>query len=127
MINLTDISIVSAMAPPGGGRNDITPRFLRHFNIISIPAFSEETMKTIFQPIIDWHFSRGFDNALRRFSRILIWASTDVYTHSISKFLPTPSKSHYVFNLRDYARIMQVCLFNVCSKFHGVSGQLVSF
>nr|XP_039250666.1 dynein heavy chain 3, axonemal-like [Styela clava] len=112
MLHLVDVSMVGAMAPPGGGRNDITPRLIRHFNVITIHAFNDETMKTIFQPMIDWHFSRGFDNSLRRFGRIIIWATTDVYTHAISKFLPTPSKSHYVFNLRDYARVIQgVLLF----------------
>lgn len=68
-LNLVDVSIVGAMAPPGGGRNEITPRMLRHFNVISIHAFNDETMKTIFQPMIDWHFNRcqrlNFPDCLR--------------------------------------------------------------
>uniref|UniRef100_H2YSE4 AAA+ ATPase domain-containing protein n=1 Tax=Ciona savignyi TaxID=51511 RepID=H2YSE4_CIOSA len=120
---LVDMSLVCAMAPPGGGRNEITERFLRHFNVISIHAFDEDTMKTIFQPLLDWHFS--FDNALRRFGRIIIWATTDVYMQAISRFLPTPSKSHYIFNLRDYARVIQVVLlFRSERCIEGVPGAL---
>uniref|UniRef100_H2YSE7 AAA+ ATPase domain-containing protein n=1 Tax=Ciona savignyi TaxID=51511 RepID=H2YSE7_CIOSA len=131
---LVDMSLVCAMAPPGGGRNEITERFLRHFNVISIHAFDEDTMKTIFQPLLDWHFTlivmslkivRGFDNALRRFGRIIIWATTDVYMQAISRFLPTPSKSHYIFNLRDYARVIQgVLLFRSERCIEGVPGAL---
>nr|XP_026694595.1 dynein heavy chain 3, axonemal isoform X2 [Ciona intestinalis] len=124
-INVVDILMVCAMAPPGGGRNVITERFLRHFNVLSIHEFDEDTMKTIFQPLLDLHFSRGFDNALRRFGRIIIWATTDVYMQAISRFLPTPSKSHYIFNLRDYARVIQgVLMFRSDSCPEGVSGAL---
>ena len=62
--------MVAAMGPPGGGRNAVTHRFLRHFNVIGIDSFSEDTMKNIFGPILDWQFSKGFDNNLRKFSRV---------------------------------------------------------
>ena len=70
VLKLVDQLLVSAMGPPGGGRNEITARFLRHFNVISIDSFSTETMKNIFSVIMDWHFNRGFENQLKRFARV---------------------------------------------------------
>ncbi|XP_051776026.1 dynein axonemal heavy chain 3-like isoform X1 [Erpetoichthys calabaricus] len=106
-LSIKDMSIVAAIAPSSGGRQEITPRLLRHFNIISINTFSEQTMKTIFQPLMDWHFSQGFENSLKRFSKILVWATTELYTQVTQAFLPTPSKSHYTFNFRDFSRVIQ--------------------
>ena len=37
----------------------------------------------------------------------MVAATMDVYKDSIAQFLPTPSKSHYVFNLRDFARVVR--------------------
>ena len=70
MLYLEDIIMLSAMGPPGGGRNNVTSRFLRHFNIIGIESFDEETLKNIFNPIVDWYFDSGFETSLKRFSRV---------------------------------------------------------
>ncbi|XP_053376707.1 dynein axonemal heavy chain 3-like [Mercenaria mercenaria] len=106
ILNLVDISMLCAMGPPGGGRNNVTPRFLRHFNVVSILSFDEDTMKNIFAPIVDWHF-RSFETAHRKWSRIIVSATLEIYQKAIQNFLPSPSRSHYVFNLRDFARVVQ--------------------
>ncbi|MEE6497717.1 hypothetical protein FKM82_002819 [Ascaphus truei] len=115
-LDIVDVLFVSAMGPPGGGRNDITGRFTRHLNIVSINAFDDETLTKIFGSISDWHFSKGFDIAFMRSGKIMIQATMAIYKTAVENFLPTPSKSHYVFNLRDFSRVVRGVL--LCPHTH---------
>jgi dynein heavy chain len=69
-MSIVDLLLVAAMGPPGGGRNDISSRFLRHFNVIVIESFTNDTMRNIFSVIMDWHFNKDFETQLRRYSRV---------------------------------------------------------
>ncbi|XP_063446016.1 dynein axonemal heavy chain 3-like isoform X5 [Mytilus trossulus] len=103
---LTDVLLVAAMGPPGGGRNDITSRFTRHLNVVSINEFDDSTMTRIFTSITDWHFA-NFEGSFVRNGKLLVAATMGVYKEAVLNFLPTPAKSHYVFNLRDFARVIR--------------------
>jgi dynein heavy chain len=41
------------------------------------------------------------------FAEPIIKASVDIYTKTIKDFLPTPTKCHYTFNLRDLSKVIQ--------------------
>ncbi|XP_047106954.1 dynein axonemal heavy chain 3 [Schistocerca piceifrons] len=106
-LELVDILFVGAMGPPGGGSNEITGRFIRHLMLISIDSFPDNTLTKIFGAIIDWHFSKGFDSNVTRFGKSLVDATIEVYHEATTNFLPTPTKSHYTFNLRDFSRVIR--------------------
>ncbi|XP_028395151.1 dynein heavy chain 3, axonemal-like isoform X1 [Dendronephthya gigantea] len=105
-VDLIDLLFVSAMGPPGGGRNHITGRFTRHLNVVSIDKFDDNTLTSIFTSIVDWHFAKGFDATFQRLGKLIVLATLQIYKAAVENFLPTPTKSHYVFNLRDFARVI---------------------
>ncbi|KAK1794827.1 hypothetical protein P4O66_009897, partial [Electrophorus voltai] len=119
-LDIVDVLFVSAMGPPGGGRNDITGRFTRHLNIVSIDSFDDETLTKIFTTITDCYFSRGFDGSFYRLGKVLVQTTLAVYKDVLGRFLPTPSKSHYIFNLRDFSRVIKGVL--LCPHTHMQEG-----
>lgn len=51
----SNVQIMCAMLAPRFSSKSVTPRFLRHFNILSIDEFDNETLRFIFSKIVLWH------------------------------------------------------------------------
>lgn len=52
---LADCQLLAAMGPPGGGRNPVTARLMRHFVPLAINEFDEGSLKHIYGAISDWY------------------------------------------------------------------------
>ncbi|XP_065162410.1 dynein axonemal heavy chain 6 isoform X2 [Atheta coriaria] len=104
--DIKDVVLAAACAPPGGGRNPLTPRFVRHFGMLFIPSPNEYSLKVIFKSILKG-FLFDFSNSVRDLGDSMVNAGVDIYNRIAEDLLPTPAKSHYVFNLRDLSKCVQ--------------------
>ena len=104
--NMIDVILCSAMGPPGGGRNPVTGRFLRHCAVTGILEFTSDTLMTVFNSILTLRFENVSSTIKVEIPKV-IQATNAIYNTVMAKLLPTPSKSHYVFNLRDFSRVVR--------------------
>ncbi|KAF6028263.1 DNAH1 [Bugula neritina] len=109
--NLVDVNFVAAMGPPGGGRNPVTPRLMRHFNFLSFTELEDESQTKIFGTILQSWTSQAPPIAEHNIQ--LTKTTMSVYSTITNTLLPTPAKSHYTFNLRDLSKVFQgILMFN---------------
>ena len=104
--DIEDTVIVSACAPPGGGRQELTPRFVRHFSLFNVPQPSEDVMQMIFSSICGG-FLQDFPDDFKSLLKPMVDSTIEIYNRISSELLPTPTKSHYTFNLRDVSKVFQ--------------------
>ncbi|ODM98966.1 Dynein heavy chain 6, axonemal [Orchesella cincta] len=103
---LQNVILSAACAPPGGGRSAVTPRLLRHFSMMAIPSPSNAVLTNIYRSILRGFFAE-FANEIREMADQIVSASISTYQFMVKSFLPTPSKSHYLFNMRDLSKCIQ--------------------
>lgn len=117
-IKLIDLQIMCAMT---ASRAIVSSRFLRHFNMIAIDEFTGDTLKSIFSKIILWHLdARGFSKEFDPCIDEIVLGTLLVHTEARKMLLPTPTKCHYMFNVRDFSRVIQGVLLSVPEATDGI-------
>ena len=105
-MQLVDLQFCAAMGPPGGGRTRITQRYVRQFNIIGCVPFDDSSLERVFSSITNW-FSAEYKPTVKPMIKSVVTATIDLYNLIARERLPTPSKSHYTFNMRDLSKVFQ--------------------
>jgi dynein heavy chain, axonemal len=131
---ILDMQLLAAMGPPGGGRSVISERLQSRFNVVNFTFPAEKQVCTsnialvarrphfmkcgsrhtphaqvrgIFEAILAPKLA-DFSDEVKKLVPGLVAATVAVYERTIESFLPTPANAHYLFNMRDIARVIQV-------------------
>ncbi|KAF9424735.1 hypothetical protein HW555_000036 [Spodoptera exigua] len=102
--NIKDVGFLAAMGKAGGGRNDVDPRFISMFSVYNLQFPSENTLRHIYVSILKGHFD-VFPEEIQNIVEKIVQMTLDLYKVIIVDLPPTPTKFHYIFNLRDLSRI----------------------
>jgi dynein heavy chain len=99
-----DLSFVAAMGCAGGGRNEVDPRFISMFSVYNLIFPNDDTLTHIYRSILRGHLDI-FADELRSVADVLVKMTLNLFKVIIVELPPTPSKFHYIFNLKDLSRI----------------------
>ena len=114
---------MAAMGPPGGGRNPICSRTQSRFNLINLTFPADAQVVKIFDSILGSKFHE-YDSEIKALSTGIASATLNVYKTVSAEFLATPQKFHYLFNLRDVAKVVQGILMANKQSVYSVDGML---
>lgn len=104
--SVTDVVCVAACAPPGGGRNELSPRLVKQFHMIWLTNLAKSSLNRIFSSIVQGFLSQH-SVELGEQAVKLVRSSVEIYGRIQKDLLPSPLRAHYTFNLRDLSKVFQ--------------------
>jgi dynein heavy chain len=78
------VTLISGCGPPGGGRNALTPRFVRHHTVMAMTQPSSDAMKQIFSSIMDGHLAPNGNAEVMGCTKPIVESTVDLL------FKPSP-------------------------------------
>ncbi len=105
--NVTDVTFVLCCDSSNAGRSAISQRLVRQCCILTMPDPSAKSLFNIYQVQLGRFFADNeFNIEVKSNLLPLVSSSIVMYYRVFINMLPTPSKSHYVFNLRDLSKLV---------------------
>jgi dynein heavy chain len=77
--------------------------------MMSVQPPTDMAMRTIFGAILTG-FLIPFAAECKPYCKPIVDATIEVFLRMSQELLPTPTKSHYTFNLRDVSKVFQVAV-----------------
>ena len=105
------------MGKAGGGRNEVDPRFISLFSVFHVTFPSNDSLFHIYDSLLTGHFA-PFKQEVREMSDIVTRVTMSLYDQIVLDLPPTPSKFHYIFNLRDLSRIYHGLYLTIPDRFN---------
>ncbi len=105
---ISDITFLAACDSPSSGRDAPSKRLLQSFSIFALPDPAAKQLFHIYSVRLGRFLnSLDFSVDVRSSLYLLVSACLVMYYRVSINILPTPSKVHYIFNLRDLAKLAQ--------------------
>jgi len=103
--SIENLVYIGAMRHPGGVRNDIPSRVKRHFYVFNLTPPHKDAIDNIYGSMMRGRFEHSgpLSDLIPRITK----ATIELWQTIKHKMLPTPSKFHYIFNMRDVSRVFQ--------------------
>lgn len=67
----------------------------------------ESQIKRIFGTMINQKL-QDFEEEVKPIGDVMTQATIEIYNAVVARFLPTPAKIHYLFNLRDISKVRPI-------------------
>lgn len=105
---MSDLTFIAACDSPSSGRSIPSKRLLQSFSIFALPDPAAKQLFHIYSVRLGRFLnSLDFSVDVRSSLYVLVSACLVMYYRVSINILPTPSKVHYIFNLRDMGKLAQ--------------------
>ena len=111
MKQVVDVTLIGAMGPPGGGRQIMSNRMVRHLHMLTFADLATRRSRSSSRPSPARSCAPSSVTSSTGLAKPIVQATLNLYTAALGSLKPTPEKPHYTFNLRDISKIIQgVCM-----------------
>ena len=103
---ITGLQFLAAMNHPTNGRNDVPNRIKRLFFALNVPPPSDKAVEGIYGRILQELLpKKKYSEEVIGMIQPIVEATIQLWMGASSKLMPTPTKFHYVFTIRELARV----------------------
>ncbi|VVC43185.1 Dynein heavy chain, domain-2,Dynein heavy chain domain,Dynein heavy chain, domain-1,Dynein heavy chain, P- [Cinara cedri] len=103
---IKNMLLICAMTVVDNVKNPISDRIMSCFSVFNIKTPEEKDIFEIYKTILSQHLT-DFDESVFELGTGMTLMTISLYKYLVSNMTPSPTKFHYLFNLRDISKVFQ--------------------